>query len=89
MEEFNLPEMFRVNYFSKFFFGEITRKTINKTHILCGYIQIFDGQIIVSATNKKTLITIAIEICHLKLTYGINIFDGKTIQILEKPYYLN
>ncbi len=89
MEEFEepIPLMFRLDYFGNLFLGEMIY--VDETLSFTGFIQIFDGQVVCNAPTKKSLICRAEEICNMKLTHGMHIFEGRNIKILKTPYYLN
>ena len=88
-QEENLPELFRIDYYSRFFIGELIHSDLYKTRSFTGFIQIFDGQVICNAPSKKSLIDCAEEICIMKLTHGMHIFEGRNVEILKTPYNLN
>ena len=91
MEEFekDLPEMFRIDYYGRFFLGELIRNDVDENLSFSGFIQYFDNYVVCTATSKRKLLDVAEEFCFIVLSYGLHFGIEKTIKILKTNYYLN
>ena len=89
MEEFDLPQMFRIDYYGRFFLGELIRNDVHGNQLFTGFIQYFDNYVVCTANSKKSLLDVAEEFCFIVLSYGLHFGIEKTITILKTNYYLN
>ncbi len=88
--EENLPEFFRIDFYSQFFIGELYMLDNEALGKFSGSIQYFDNFVTCNAPSKRLLIDTAEEMCYLVLSYAIHLVGHqKTIEILKTPYYLN
>ena len=87
-EQEELPELFRIDYYSIFFIGELI--SVNDKDVLfSGFIQYFDNHVICTAISKRELLAVAEEMCYMVLSYSLHLGTERTINILRTPYYLN
>ena len=87
--EEKLPELFRIDYYSRFFIGELIRVD-DEDISFSGFIQFFDNYVICTALSKRELLDSAEEMCYLVLSYAIHLVGHqRTIKILLTNYYLN
>ncbi len=83
-----LPELFRIDYYSVFFIGELIR-VYDEDISFSGFIQFFDNYVICTAISKRELLVVAEEMCYLVLSYSLHLGTERTIKILKTPYNLN
>ena len=88
-QEEKLPELFRIDYYSQFFIGELVHSNLYETRSFSGFIQIFEMQVVLNAPTKRKIIDIAEEMCIMLLEIGIHYDNGRTIKILKTNLYIN
>ncbi len=82
-----LPELFRIDYYSNFFIGELIN--VDENQLFAGFIQYNDNYEVCTANSKRSLLDVAEEMCHMVMTHGVHHNWERTIDILKKPAYLN
>ncbi len=84
-----LPELFRIDYYSRFFIGELIKSNLYENPSFTGFIQIFEMQVVLNAPTKRKIIDTAEEMCIMLLEIGIHYDNGRTIKILKSNLYIN
>ena len=86
-QEDNLPELFRIDYYGRFFIGELVN--VDENLSFAGFIQYFDNYVVCTALSKRELLNTAEEMCYMVLSYSLHLGTERTIKILKTPYSLN